>query len=268
VISIRSLLVFVFIFALPAPVVWADAGMLRAIAESGHRSAANRARNTARHPAETLVFFGLRADMTVVEISPGGGWYTEILAPFLRDNGKLYAANYDPDSEEAYYRTNARRFLDKLAADPDIYSEVVPTVFDPPAKLDAAPAGSADMVLTFRNVHNWMEEGSAVAAISAMYRVLRPGGILGVVQHRQHPAVEQDPQADSGYVQEDYLIAMFEAAGFQLMAKSEINANARDTRNHPEGVWTLPPGYELGDENRDKYRDIGESDRMTLKFVK
>jgi predicted methyltransferase len=264
----RTSLLTVVVFALLSAAVQADTGTLSLAAESDHRSAENRARNQARHPMATLEFLGIRDDMTVVEISPGGGWYTEILAPFLRDNGTLYAANYDPESREKYYRTNAKRFLEKLEADPEIYGQVIPTVFDPPAKLDAAPPASADMVLTFRNLHNWMEEGSEEAAMSAMYSVLKPGGILGIVQHRQDPSVEQDRKAESGYVREDYVIALAEAAGFELVAKSEVNANTKDTKNYPEGVWTLPPTYELGDENRDKYQAIGESDRMTLKFVK
>jgi len=251
-----------------AAVGWADTESLRAVTEADHRSVENRARNVFRHPVETLEFFGIRDDMTVVEISPGGGWYTEILAPFLRDKGRLYAANYDQKSSEEYYRTNAKRFLEKLTAKPEIYDRVIPTVFDPPAKLEAAPPGIADLVVTFRNVHNWMEESSEVEAISAMYRALKPNGILGVVQHRQQPSINQDPKAESGYLREDYLIALVEAAGFRFLAKSEINANAKDTGDHPEGVWTLPPTYELGDEDHDKYQAIGESDRMTLTFIK
>ncbi len=270
--NIRVAFVLVSIFTLPTTTVCAESDTLSAdlhtAAESGHRSPEHRARNTSRHPAATLEFFGIRDDMTVVEISPGGGWYTEILAPFLRDNGKLYAANYDLEAEEKYYRTNAKRFLDKLEAEPAIYDQVIPTIFDPPAKLDAAPPGSADMVLTFRNLHNWMEEGSEAAALSAMYAVLKPGGVLGIVQHRQNATVKQDPRAESGYVREDDVIALAEAAGFRLAGRSEINANPRDTKDHPEGVWTLPPGFELGDVDRDKYQAIGESDRMTLKFLK
>jgi predicted methyltransferase len=241
---------------------------LQEAAVSGHRSAENQARNESRHPVETLEFFGIRDDLSVVEITPGGGWYTEILAVLLRTRGKLYAANYDTESADEYYSTNARRFLEKLAADPDIYDRVIATVFDPPARLDAAPPGSADMVLTFRNVHNWMEEGSESAAFSAMYRALKPGGILGVVQHRQDSGVEQDPRAESGYVREDYVIALAEAAGFSFIASSEINANPKDIQEYPEGVWTLPPTYELGEVDHDVYAAIGESDRMTLKFVR
>jgi len=266
--TIRAKLLFVSIFVLLTGAVQADNDSLSAAARSDHRSAENYARDEARHPVATLAFFGIRDDMTVVEITPGGGWYTEVLAPFLRDNGKLYAANYDPESENEYFRSNANRLLEKFKADPAIYGQVIATVFDPPAKLEAAPPGSADMVLTFRNVHNWMEDGSEETAFSAINMVLKPGGILGIVQHRQDATVEQDPRADSGYVRENYVIALAEAAGFELVAKSEINANPKDTSDHPEGVWTLPPNYDLGDVDRDKYQAIGESDRMTLKFVK
>jgi predicted methyltransferase len=254
--------------ALLSPLAAAADSELSAAVNGSQRSTAYKDRDPYRHPLETLTFFGIRDDMTVVEISPGGGWYTEILAPYLRDNGTLYAANYDPDSDAEYYRVNAKRFLDKLAAAPAFYDRVIPTVFDPPAKLDAAPAGSADMVLTFRNLHNWMEEGSLGAALSAMHAALKPGGVLGVVQHRQGSDMKQDPKADSGYVREDYVVATIEASGFEFVAASEVNANPKDTRDHPEGVWTLPPGYELGDVDSEKYRQIGESDRMTLKFTR
>jgi predicted methyltransferase len=241
---------------------------LQAMADGEHRSAAHRSRDEYRHPAETLAFFGIRDDMTVVEISPGGGWYTEILAPYLRENGTLYAGNYDPDAEEEYYQRNSRVFSEKMAADPSLYEKVRITVFDPPKKLEAAPASSTDMVVTFRNFHNWMEDGDAEAALQGMHKMLKPGGTLGVVQHRGNPAVEQDPKADSGYVRQDYLIRLIESAGFELVASSEINANSKDTKDHPEGVWTLPPNFDLGDVDREKYAAIGESDRMTLKFRK
>ncbi len=269
---VKATLLSVCLIALLTTAVRADdetlLATLSAVAVGDHRSAEYQARNEVRHPAATLAFFGIRDDMTVVELSPGGGWYTEILAPFLRDKGKLYAGNYDPESEVEYYRRNANRYLEKLAANPAVYDQVIVTVFDPPAKLEAAPPGSADMVVTFRNLHNWMEEGSVEAALSAMNSVLKPGGILGIVQHRQDSTVDQDPRAKSGYVRQDYVIALVEAAGFKLAEKSDINANPKDTKDHPEGVWTLPPTFELGDVNRDKYQAIGESDRMTLKFVK
>lgn len=239
------------------------------IADGDHRSDASRARNRYRRPVETLEFIGIKPDMTVVEISPGaGGWYTEILAPYLKDNGKLYAASYDPDSEITYFSSNAERFNQKLAADPDSYSKVEVTVFDPPLLLDIAPPGSADMVLTFRNVHNWMREGVAREALVGMHAALKPGGILGVVEHRADPGKEQDPEAVSGYVRQDYFIELAESAGFEFVESSEINANSKDSSDHPKGVWTLPPSLRLKEIDRDKYLAIGESDRMTLKFRK
>ena len=242
---------------------------LQAIADGEHRSVEHRGRNQSRHPAETLAFFGIRDDMIVVEISPGGGgWYTEILAPFLRENGTLYAGNYDPDAEEKYYQRNSRIFSEKMAASPVLYDKVRITVFDPPEKLEPAPAGSADMVVTFRNFHNWMEDGDHEAALQGMHQVLKPGGILGVVQHRGDPHVKQDPKADSGYVRQDYLVQLIESVGFELVSSSEINANPKDTRDHPKGVWTLPPNFDLENVDHEKYAAIGESDRMTLKFVK
>jgi predicted methyltransferase len=217
------------------------------------------------------MFFGIEPDMTVVEIAPGGGgWYTEIVSPFVRDNGRFYAANYDPVAEREYFRRNARRFVDKLAENLDLYGHTVVTVFAPPAKTDIAPPGSADMVLVFRNVHNWMDMGpdAPPAAFEAFYTALKPGGVLGVVQHRGDPGKPQDAKAESGYVREDVVIGFAEAAGFELTARSEINANAKDTKDHPNGVWTLPPNFNGDEQDRAKYAAIGESDRMTLKFVK
>lgn len=244
---------------------------LRALADGAHRAEGNASRNPSRHPVETLMFFGIRPDMTVVEITPGGGgWYTEILSPFLREAGRYYAANYDPVSPVEYYRRNARRFVDKLADRLDLYDHTIITVFAPPNKTDIAPPGSADLVVTFRNVHNWfgLGDGAPEAAFAAMFRALKPGGVLGLVQHRGDATRPQDPTGESGYVREDAVIALAEKAGFRLDARSEINANPRDTKDHPEGVWTLPPNLELGDQDRDRYLEIGESDRMTLRFVR
>ncbi|RMF10300.1 MAG: methyltransferase [Alphaproteobacteria bacterium] len=240
----------------------------RTYAEGEHRSAANRARNAYRHPVETLLFFGLKPDMTVVELWPGAGWYTEIIAPIVRDRGAYYAAGFDQESAIAYFGRVNRAFAEKLAARPDLYGHVKVTELAPPEKLDIAPPGSADLVLTFRNLHNWMARGQAETVLRAAYRALKPGGVLGLVEHRGNPAVEQDPKAASGYVNEDYAIALAEAVGFELVAKSEVNANPRDTKDYEMGVWTLPPTLRLGDKDREKYLAIGESDRMTLKFVK
>jgi predicted methyltransferase len=232
-----------------------------------HRSVANKARDRYRHPKETLLFFGIRPEMTVVEVWPGsGGWYTEILAPLLREKGKYYVAHWEPNPENERITEGLQAYRDKLAARPDIYDKLQMTSMGPNGT-DIAPPESADMVVTFRNIHNWMAQSWAPQAFTMMYRALKPGGVLGVVEHRG-PGGEQDPNAKSGYVNEDYAIRMIEDAGFRLVAKSEINANAKDTKDYEQGVWTLPPTYRLGEQDREKYTAIGESDRFTLKFVK
>jgi predicted methyltransferase len=241
---------------------------LDALVSGPQRSAANRVRDPYRHPAETLAFFGIRPAMTVVEIWPGGsGWWTEILAPYLRDAGKYYAAGQEASlsSEEAVQ--NRDSFAKKLAADPALYGKVVVTEFAGD-RHDIAPPGSADMVVTFRNVHNWMADGTEDAAFREFYKALKPGGILGIEEHRGNPDQPQDPLAKSGYVREDATIALAEKAGFRLVAKSEINANPKDAKDYSAGVWTLPPSYRLKDQDRAKYTAIGESDRFTMKFVK
>lgn len=231
-----------------------------------HRAPEHRARDIYRHPKQTLEFFGIRQDMTVVEVWPGAGWYTEILAPLLRDRGQLYSALLDPAGGE-YAKSTVETYKEKLRMRPDLYGKVVTTTLAaPPAKNEIAPAGSADLVLTFRNLHNWMMFGWEREALAAMHAALKPGGVLGVVAHRGDPKLPQDPKAASGYVNEDFAIRMIEAAGFELVGRSEINANARDTKDYEKGVWTLPPGFADGDDPR--YKQIGESDRFTLKFVK
>jgi predicted methyltransferase len=233
-----------------------------------HRSESNKSRDVYRHPLETLTWFGITEDMTVVEIWPGGGWYTEILAPFLKERGKYYAVGVDSASETPRIRESAQRFKDKLAANAELYSAVIVTELAPPKKIEIAPADSADMILTFRNVHSWMGTGVAEDVFVAMYRALKPGGILGVVAHRGDTATPQDPKAASGYVTEEHVITLAEAAGFQLVDRSDINANPKDTKDYPDGVWTLPPVLRKGEVDREKYLAIGESDRMTLKFTK
>jgi predicted methyltransferase len=251
---------------------WGGDAQLRALAEGEHRSADNRARNAWRHPVETLEFFGIEPTQTVVEISPGGGgWYTEILAPYLRERGTYYAASFEKDPPEGpareYFLKGQQAFADKLKSRPDLYDRVIVTEFGP-NKQDIAPAGSADLVLTFRNVHGWMGGGFADKAFASFYRTLKPGGVLGVVEHRAKADQPQDPKARSGYVREDHVIALAEAAGFKLDGRSEVNANPKDSADHPAGVWTLPPTLRLGEQDREKYQAIGESDRMTLRFVK
>lgn len=236
----------------------ATAAALQAAIAGPQRSDLNKARDKYRHPFETLTFFGIKPDMTVVEISPGTGWYTEILAPFLRDHGKLY--------EAVGGGRGAKSFEDKLKADPAVYGKVIVTTLQPPAQTEIAPAGSADMVLTFRNVHDWIPRGTTQDYFKAFYRALKPGGILGITDHRADPSQPQDPKAGNGYVRQDYTIQIAEQAGFKLAGTSEINANPKDPRNQP--VWNLPPTLRQGDKDRDKYMAIGESDRMTLKFIK
>ena len=232
------------------------------------RSAANRARDRWRHPKETLLFFGLRPEMKVVEIWPDpSGWYTEVVAPVVREKGVYYAAVLDAAPGNAAQEKRVADFRQKIASNPALYDKVVITTL-PTDGRDIVPPGSVDMIVTFRNIHNWMARNNAPQAFAAMYRALKPGGVLGVVEHRGNPSTPQDPQAKSGYVNEQFAIELIEAQGFRLVAKSEVNANPRDTKDYEQGVWTLPPVYRLGERDREKYTAIGESDRFTLKFEK
>ncbi len=255
--------------AVQAGAVQTDDALKAAIAGAA-RAPANAARDGARHPYETLNFFGIKPNMTVVELSPGGGWYTEILAPYLRENGKLIAAGADPKSTNDNTRRGAERFQKKLDSNPAAFDKVQLGVFAPPTTYQFAPKGSVDLVLTFRNIHNWIPSGEAnmKTLFVSVYDSLKPGGVFGVVDHRLPASVKQDEQASSGYLREDYVIKLIESAGFKLAAKSEINANPKDKADHEGGVWALPPTYANQDKDRAKYAAIGESDRMTLKFVK
>ena len=232
-----------------------------------HRSDENKARDVYRHPLETLNFFGLQADMTVVEVWPCGGWYMDVIAPVVAVDGTYIAAGFDRSGDSPYVKKATQGMIDKVEANQALFGKVTITEMAA-GKTDIAPEGSADMVLTFRNVHNWVASDFGAGAFAAMYKALKPGGILGVVEHRASADLPQDPKAASGYVRQDVVIKMAEDAGFQLVDTSEINANANDTKDHPGGVWTLPPSLRKGDEDRDKYLAIGESDRMTLKFIK
>ncbi len=263
-----AVLVVMTALASPTP-AQADPALKAAIA-GAQRTPAATARDAARHPYETLSFFGIRADMTVVELSPGGGWYTEILAPYLKPRGQLIVAGDDPESTVGYYQRSAARMEKKLSADPASFDKVRVAVFAPPAKLQYAAPASADMVLTFRNVHNWAAAGDEVviAAFKSVFTSLKPGGVFGVVDHRLPAGSVQDAKASSGYVHVAYVTRLAEAAGFRLAAASEINANPKDTADHPGGVWALPPTYGQKDRDRARFEAIGESDRFTLKFVK
>jgi predicted methyltransferase len=235
-----------------------------------HRSEKNIARNQSRNPDKTLEFFGLTPSMSVVEVWPGGGWYTEILAPLLKDNGHYYAAGFSLVAERtpAWRKTYQQKFNEKLKQSPDVYSKTIVTDLSIPERPDIAPEGSADLVLTFRNVHNWMKGEYAQEVFNSMYKALKPGGILGVVEHRAKPGTSLQAMIKSGYVTEAHVIKLAKKAGFKLESKSDINANAKDSSDHPKGVWTLPPSLRLGEQDKEKYLEVGESDRMTLKFVK
>ncbi len=257
----------------PPPVPTSDAATLAAldaILAGPHRSDTNRARDIFRHPHETLEFFGLREDQTVMEVWAGAaGWYTEILAPLLREHGRYIAANWDPASDMTLVQDSVAAFKAKLDADPARYDRVAVTALQYPTAMNPVPPGSVDLVLTFRNLHNWMSrEGEAQAMLKAMYVALKPGGVLGIVDHRADPAAPVDPRARTGYVNEAYAVALAKAAGFEFVAASDVNANPRDGHDYEQGVWTLPPTWRLGDKDRERYAAIGESDRFTLKFVK
>lgn len=273
----RALVVFVFVFvfaalaacgppepaaspAVPSPGAAASAtpgakDKLGVALDGPQRSDESRARDVHRHPRETLELFGLRDDMTVVELWPGGGWYTEILAPYLHDKGKLTI-------------TGSRTVYDRIQSEPKYFGKVEIRRVEPPTDLALGPDGSADLVLTFRNVHNWMSAGYTDKVFAAAFKVLKPGGTLGVVEHRAKRGTDPKVSADTGYVTEDVVIGFATHAGFVLDARSEINANPKDTADHKGGVWALPPSFVNGDTDRAKYAAIGESDRMTLRFKK
>ena len=232
-----------------------------------HRSAGNVARDGFRHPIETLRFFGINDHSTVVEILPGsGGYYMEVLAPFLKARGRYVAANRD-EAAPPQYLADHQKLLARLKAEPALYEKVLVTKFNAD-KHEIAPPGSADFVLTFRNLHNWLERDELDGALRAFHKALKPGGLLGVVDHRGRADLSQEAQMKTGYVRQDVAIALIEKAGFRLAGATEVNANPKDTKDHPEGVWTLPPTYRLKDRDRARYAAIGESDRFTLKFVK
>jgi predicted methyltransferase len=247
-----------------------DGARLAAVIAGVHRSEANRARDAARHPFETLRFFGVAPGQSVIEVAPGAGWYTEILAPYLRGNGTLYAAHYPANAPDEGRRTSRDNYARKLAAAPSLYGEVRLGT-QPVAQhrfIGIAPEGGADRVLTFRNVHNWLEDGHLDASLRAFHAVLKPGGVLGVEEHRAPPGTPLARTIATGYVSESLVIERAQAAGFVFSGRSEINANPRDNHDHPNGVWSLPPTLRGGAIDRERFLAIGESDRMTLRFTK
>jgi len=241
---------------------------LTAAMKSRHRTPGDSDRDAFRHPIETLDFFGVKPTSTVLELGAGGGWYTELLAPALAKKGKLLVTGPDPAGPETkrttLYGKRLRRFLDKS---PELYGKIEVIVLDaedPKLPVD----GTVDVIVAIREVHGWQRRGKLDAYVAQAFKALKPGGVFGVVAHRAKPDANPDESVKQGYLPEPWLIKKVEAAGFKLAAKSEVNANPKDTKDHPEGVWTLPPSLDLGDKDRAKYVAIGESDRMTLKFTK
>jgi predicted methyltransferase len=232
---------------------------------SPDRAAAFKARDAARHPAEELTFFGLKPNMTVVELWPGSGYWSEILGPYLAASGTYYVAqppSGDKEEDEGIAKWRAR-----MAGHKDKVGKITETTLGKD-RFDIAPANSADLVLTFRNLHNWVNGGYADAALAACFKALKPGGILGVEDHRGRADKPQDPKAESGYLREDFAVALAKKAGFELVGSSEINANPKDTKDWVDGVWTLPPSLSQGDKDRARYVAIGEADNFVLKFRK
>jgi len=235
------------------------------------RSAQERARDIYRHPVETLEFFGVRSDMTVVELWPGGGWYTAILAPLLHERGKLVVATGNPNGEpKAEPTEDGNAFLTRRNRQPSVFDRVAWIPVPGAGEIELGPPESADVVLTFRNVHTFVWLGREQAVLDATFRVLRHGGVLGLTDHRAPPNRAPDPKlmGDTGYIPEAYAVQVVEKAGFRLIARSEVNANPKDTKDYEGGVWALPPTYANGGKDHARYEAIGESDRMTLKFVK
>jgi len=241
-----------------------DPALAAAIA-SPARTAAFVARDGARHPAEELTFMGLKPSMTVVELWPGGGYWSEILGPYLAPQGHYYLAIEsagDADEDAMTVKLKAR-----IAAQSDRFGKINETVLGP-KQFDIAPPGSADLVLTFRNLHNWMDGGYAEQALAACFKALKPGGIFAIEEHRGRNDKPQDPKAKDGYVRQDYAIALAKKAGFKMIASSEIDANPKDTKDWVDGVWTLPPTLSQKDKDRDRYLAIGEADNFVMTFQK
>ena len=247
------------------PAAPVDPALTAAVA-SPLRQPSETARDPVRHPVEELTFFGLAQSQTVVELWPGGGYWTDILGPYLAPHGHYYVAlpkaGVDADEDAPVPRWR-RRFTSQ----PERYGSIIQTTLGRDS-FDIAPPGSADLVLTFRNLHNWMHGGYASEALAACFRALKPGGILGIEEHRGRSDLPQDPKAKDGYVRQDYTIALAQQAGFKLVGSSEMLANPRDTKDWVDGVWTLPPTLSQGAQDRERYIAIGEADNFVLKFRK
>lgn len=254
----------------PPTLQYEETEIIRQAVASTSRSISNIMRDAHRNPTATLSFFALKSDQTIVEVWPGGGWYTEILAPLLRDDGRLIAAHFDPEGGPEYFAKSRNDFERKLQSRANVYDKVELATLNYDPEQPIAEEGIADRVLTFRSVHNWLAAGEEEAAVvfDKMFAVLKPGGMLGLVEHRARPGSSLEDMVKSGYVDEQLVVDMAEKAGFELVSRSPVNQNPQDLANHPHGVWSLPPTLRGGTEDRARYMGIGESDRMTLLFVK
>lgn len=276
--------VIFLLLAWVCPTAFADADnirLLQHIADGSHRSETNQQRNHARHPAQTLDFFGITEDMSVTELWPVKGWYTEILGPYLKNNGQLTIANFravvntqankdnDIDNKKAhYYAKLGQKLASRINQQSTVFGSVLEVPFDPQQDKSIGAAESQDMVLAFRNIHNWNASGSFRNVVQAAFDATKPGGILGIVEHKANQLSDISSSAVEGYTDESYVIEVIESVGYKLIGRSGINANPQDTKNYPKGVYALPPTLAMGDVDREKYQAIGESDRMTLKFIK
>ena len=278
IITTRKTVIFSLFFAgltwLCPPVLAEEPKLvLQQLADAEQRSKEHKLRNKYRHPAETLQFFGIEPQMSVLEIWPGHGWYTEILAPFLKDQGKLTLAQFRhndgslKDERSIFWARVSERLVQRITEQSDYFGEVTNIELDPP-RFSPLQQEQFDMVLTFRNGHIWNESGHLYGTLQSVFQALKPGGVLGMVEHRAARLSDISSSAVEGYLDEAYVIQAAEQAGFELVASSEINANPADTKNYPKGVYALPPTLAMGQYNKAQYMAIGESDRMTLKFIK
>jgi predicted methyltransferase len=245
-----------------------SSALAKAVA-SEFRTADNKLRDQYRHPAETLAFFDIKPEQTVIELWPGGGWYAEILAPYLAEKGQYVAANFETNpatdtNQSAYYKSAGLKFEKWVSDNKASVGNVQFVTLDPPAKFSLGKNNSADHVLTFRNLHNWAMKGELEGVFKAAHDVLKVGGSLGIVEHRANIGMA----AESGYMDQNQMVELANKYGFELTGSSEVNANPKDTKDYQKGVWTLPPRLAMGDQDKQKYLDIGESDRMTIKFTK
>ncbi len=264
-----SLKVWSLLLALSLVPLTASASEIRINLNDASRNQANKQRDVFRHPAETIAFFGVKPSMTVIEMWPGKGWYTELLAPWIKQGkGEFISAGFPKQGGPKWRHRIQQEYENWLALSPARFDAVQLLAFGPPDNWSLGESNSADAVLTFRNVHNWLKGNYADKVFKAMFDVLKPNGILGVTDHRAAPGSTLEYMNASGYITEEKVIELAEQAGFLFVEKSDINANPKDLKNHPKGVWTLPPSLRLGEQDKSKYLAIGESDRMTLKFVK